>query len=160
MRTKREFNNFKLLKTIQWSWLPREIFTNTRSYFLTLQQLQSRKPGTLNQTKDQDETLRLQQSWHSSWRHVAASVLFLFPRLRVSYKICTAGPHQSISWSFKSHGFGFKNKQTIKKMKSHFKGCQFLHITGDDLLRQEISSRSDLAFRNSFYGSHTFFIRS
>lgn len=149
MRAKMELNNFKLLETKQWSSLPREILTNTKRYFLTLQQLQSSKPGMWDQ-REVDETPGLQQSPHCCVVVPSCSKCLLgFPKLRVSYRIHTAWPHKNISWSSKSYGFGFKNKQTHKmKIKwYHFKGCQFLHITGDDLLIWEATSRSVLAFR-------------
>lgn len=81
MRAKMELSNFKLLETKQWSSLPREILTNTRRYFLTLQQLQSRKPGMWDQ-REVDETPGLQQSQHSLWSQVAARVWYDFQSLR------------------------------------------------------------------------------
>lgn len=79
-RAKMHLNNFKLLVTKQWSSLPREILTNTRRYFLTSQQLQSRKAGMWDQ-REVDETPGLQQSQHSLWCQVAASVCYDFQSL-------------------------------------------------------------------------------
>lgn len=75
-----ELNNFKLFETKQRSSLPRELFTNTKSYFLTLQQLQSRKPGMWD-PRGVDETPGLLQSQHSRWCQVAASVCYDFQSL-------------------------------------------------------------------------------
>lgn len=86
-----ELNNFKLLETKS-----REILTNTKRYFLTLQQLQSRKPGMWD-WREVDETPGLQQSPHSLWCQVAASVCYDLQSLRVSYRIHTAWPHETIS---------------------------------------------------------------
>lgn len=131
-RAKMELNDFKSLETKQCYSVPREILTNTERLFPNLQQLQSRKH------------VGSERSGWNTWvtaiptQFVVSSCikcLLQFPKLRVNYRIHTAWPHQNISWSSKSHGFGFKNKQTrwwwsgITSKAASF--CTI--ITGDDL---------------------------